>query len=145
MGQLMGRCPRRRSAETNQRSFVRPRPNDTCRLKSHDIQQPDANELYRAPPHEPRWKYTADEDAAAIQCAPSATLLSARLVSLDAFFSSSNSSYVIGLVASRITNRIFFDMMKQRILTLTFRKENVLFFADDKIKDQIIVVIRRSF
>lgn len=59
MGQLMGRCRRRRSAETNQRSFVRPRPNDTCRLKSHDIQQPDANELYCAP-HEPRWKYTGE-------------------------------------------------------------------------------------
>jgi len=47
MGQLMGRCPRGRSAETNQRSFVRPHPNDTCRLKSHDIQQPDANEHCR--------------------------------------------------------------------------------------------------
>ena len=40
MGQLMSRCPRRRSVETNQRPSIRPRPNDTCRLKSHDIQQP---------------------------------------------------------------------------------------------------------
>lgn len=38
MGQLMSRCPRRRSAETNQRLAVHPRPNDTCRLKGHDIQ-----------------------------------------------------------------------------------------------------------
>jgi hypothetical protein len=55
MGQLMGRCPRGRSAETNQRSSVRPRPNDTCRRKSHDTQQPHANELCRAP-REPRQK-----------------------------------------------------------------------------------------
>lgn len=76
MGQLMGRCPRRRSAETNQRSFVRPHPNDTCRLKSHDIQQPDANEHCRVHRHSEtvRWK-RKDGDATGIPYTQSAHLL----------------------------------------------------------------------